>query len=65
MPDAFCLPNSITLRSRSHRQGVAAAKALGAEVHILVAGHNCKAVADAAAKLDGVKKVLLADARDL
>ena len=31
-------------------------------MHILVAGHNCKAAADAAAKLDGVKKVLLADA---
>jgi electron transfer flavoprotein alpha subunit len=31
-------------------------------VHILVAGHNCQAVADAAAKLDGVGKVLLADA---
>ena len=39
-----------------------AAKAIGADVHILVAGHNCQAVADAAAKLDGVKKVLLADA---
>jgi len=31
-------------------------------VHILVAGHQCQAVAAAAAKLDGVKKVLLADA---
>jgi len=39
-----------------------AAKQIGADVHILVAGHNCKAAADAAAKLDGVKKVLLADA---
>ncbi|MDE2373501.1 MAG: electron transfer flavoprotein subunit alpha/FixB family protein, partial [Hyphomicrobiales bacterium] len=39
-----------------------AAKALGAEVHILVAGHRCKPAADAAAKLDGVTKVLLADA---
>jgi electron transfer flavoprotein alpha subunit len=38
------------------------AKALGADVHILVAGHNCKTVAEAAAKLDGVAKVLLADA---
>src|ERR1700758_1393192 len=38
------------------------AKALGAEGHILVAGSGCKAVADAAAKLDGVSKVLLADA---
>ena len=39
-----------------------AAKALGGDVHVLVAGKDCKAVADAAAKLDGVKKVLLADA---
>ena len=39
-----------------------AAKALGADVHILVAGHQCKPVAEAAAKLDDVKKVLLADA---
>jgi electron transfer flavoprotein alpha subunit len=39
-----------------------AAKLLGADVHVLVAGHNCKPVAEAAAKLDGVKKVLLADA---
>ena len=43
-------------------KALTAAKALGADVHILVAGHNCKAVADAAAKLDGVKKVLIADA---
>ena len=43
-------------------KALTAAKALGAEVHILVAGRNCNAVAEAAAKLDGVKKVLLADA---
>jgi electron transfer flavoprotein alpha subunit len=43
-------------------KALTAARALGAEVHILVAGHNCKAAADAAAKLDGVTKVLLADA---
>jgi electron transfer flavoprotein alpha subunit len=43
-------------------KALTAAKALGAEVHILVAGHNCKAVAEAAARLDGVGKVLLADA---
>ena len=43
-------------------KALTAAKAIGGEVHILVAGHNCKAVADAAAKLDGVTKVLLADA---
>ena len=43
-------------------KALTAAKQVGADVHILVAGHNCKPVADAAAKLDGVKKVLLADA---
>ena len=46
----------------STNKALTAAKAIGADVHILVAGHNCKPVADAAAKLDGVKKVLLADA---
>ena len=40
-------------------KALTAAKAIGADVHILVAGHDCKTVADAAAKLDGVKKVLL------
>ncbi len=43
-------------------KALTAAKALGADVHVLVAGKECKAVAEAAAKLDGVKKVLLADA---
>ena len=43
-------------------KALTAAKALGGDVHILVAGQNAKSVADAAAKLDGVKKVLLADA---
>jgi electron transfer flavoprotein alpha subunit len=45
----------------STAKALTAAKALGADVHVLVAGKDCKAVADAAAKLDGVKKVLLAD----
>jgi len=43
-------------------KALTAAKALGAEVHVLVAGKGCKAAAEAAAKLDGVAKVLLADA---
>src|SRR5437762_129841 len=42
-------------------KALTAAKALGADVHILVAGKGARAVAEAAAKLDGVKKVLLAD----
>ena len=43
-------------------KALTAAKALGAPVHILVAGLNAKAAADAAAQLAGVDKVLLADA---
>jgi electron transfer flavoprotein alpha subunit len=45
----------------STNKALTAAKQLGGDVHILVAGAGCKAVADSAAKLDGVKKVLLAD----
>ena len=43
-------------------KALTAAKALGGDVHILVAGKDCQAVAEAAAKLDGVAKVLIADA---
>ncbi len=43
-------------------KALTAAKALGAPVHVLVAGAGCGAVAEAAAKLEGVEKVLLADA---
>ena len=42
-------------------KALTAAKALGQPVHALVAGKNCRAVAEAAARLDGVSKVLLAD----
>jgi len=40
---------------------VTAAAAVSMPVHILVAGANCGAVAEAAAKLAGVEKVLVAD----
>ncbi len=43
-------------------KALTAAKQLGGEVHVLVAGKDCKAAAEAAAKLDGVAKVLIADA---
>ena len=42
-------------------KAMTAAKSLGGDVHVLVAGKGAQAVADAAAKLDGAKKVLLAD----
>ncbi len=40
---------------------IAAANAIGADIDILVAGEGCSAVADEAAKITGVSKVLLAD----
>ncbi|MFG1266317.1 electron transfer flavoprotein subunit alpha/FixB family protein, partial [Xanthobacter aminoxidans] len=42
-------------------KALTAAAAMGAPVHVLVAGQNAKGVAEAAAKLSGVEKVLLAD----
>jgi len=41
---------------------VTAAKGIGAEIHVLVAGSGCGAVAAEAARIEGVAKVLLADA---
>src|SRR6266496_5968377 len=46
----------------STNKAMTAAKALGADVHVLVAGSGAKAVADEAAKIEGVAKVLFADA---
>ncbi|CAL8479337.1 electron transfer flavoprotein subunit alpha/FixB family protein [Caballeronia sp. S22] len=44
---------------------VAAATRIGGDIHVLVAGSNARAAADAAAKIAGVSKVLLADAPQL
>ncbi len=46
-------------------KAVTAAKQLGGDVHVLVAGSGAAAAAAEAAKLDGVAKVLLADAPHL
>ncbi len=40
---------------------LSAAEAIGGDIHLLVAGHNCQAVADEAARVTAVSKVLLAD----
>ncbi len=40
---------------------LSAAKAIGGDIDVLVAGEGCGAAAEAAAKADGVAKVLLAD----
>jgi electron transfer flavoprotein alpha subunit len=46
-------------------KALTAAKQFGGDVDILVIGENCRGVAEAAAKLDGVRKVLLAEAPQL
>jgi electron transfer flavoprotein alpha subunit len=46
-------------------KALSAAKELGGDVHVLVAGSDVKAAAETAAKLDGVSKVLVADAPQL
>jgi electron transfer flavoprotein alpha subunit len=43
-------------------KALTAAKALDGDVHVLIAGKDCRPAADSAAKLAGVAKVLLADA---
>jgi electron transfer flavoprotein alpha subunit len=50
-----------TLRDATAKAATAA-KALGGDVHVLVAGLDCRSVAEQAAKLEGVGKVLLAEA---
>jgi electron transfer flavoprotein alpha subunit len=49
-----------TLKDATNK-ALTAASALGGDVHVLVAGKDCRAAAEAAAKLKGVAKVLLAD----
>ncbi|AZU02939.1 electron transfer flavoprotein subunit alpha [Glycocaulis alkaliphilus] len=43
------------------RAAVTAAKKIGGDIHILVAGQGAKSVADEAAKVEGVAKVMLAE----
>ncbi|MBU4435986.1 MAG: electron transfer flavoprotein subunit alpha/FixB family protein [Alphaproteobacteria bacterium] len=52
------------LRDSTHKTVTAALK-LSSDVDVLVMGHGAKAVADAAAKISGVRKVLLADSAAL
>lgn len=49
------------LKSETHKL-VHAASAFGGEIHLLVAGSGCADVAQQASKIDGVSKVLVADA---
>ena len=43
---------------------IAAAKEIGGDIHVLVTGQNCGAAAEAAAKAEGVAKVLKADSAE-
>ena len=53
-----------SLKDATHK-GLTAAAKMGGDVHVLVAGKNCEAVAKAATKLAGVKKVLHVEATEL
>jgi electron transfer flavoprotein alpha subunit len=52
--------DNVSLKAPTLNAVTAAAKA-GGDVHVLVAGHNAAAVAQAAARIGGVSKVLLAE----
>ena len=43
---------------------IAAGVAIGGDIHVLVAGEGCGGAAEAAAKIDGVAKVLVADSAE-
>ena len=53
-----------SLNAATHK-AMSAAQAISKDVHILVAGNGCTAVADEAAKVEGAAKVLLAQAPHL
>jgi electron transfer flavoprotein alpha subunit len=54
-----------TALSNTTEKALTAAREIGAEVHVLVAGGAARGAAEAAAALDGVAKVLLAEAPHL
>lgn len=56
--------DNASLKSATHNTVSAAAK-IGGDIHVLVAGHNAAAAAQAAAQLAGVSKVLVADGAHL
>ncbi|HPG88175.1 MAG TPA: FAD-binding protein [Hyphomicrobium sp.] len=65
MSSLIIAEHSNSALSLSTGKALSAAGALGGDVHVLVAGANCSAAADAASKLAGVSKVLVADAPHL
>ncbi|MEQ1577336.1 MAG: FAD-binding protein [Hyphomicrobium sp.] len=65
MPVLLVAEHTNTGLSGATAKTLTAAMAIAGDVHVLVAGHNCSAAATAAAKLQGVSKVLVADAPHL
>ena len=61
MPTLLLADHDNATLKDSTNKALTAATEIGGEVHILVAGENAKPAAEAAAKLAGVAKVLLAD----
>ncbi|MGE0024747.1 MAG: electron transfer flavoprotein subunit alpha/FixB family protein, partial [Hyphomicrobium sp.] len=57
--------HSNTALGSSTAKALTAALAIGSDVHVLIAGHGAQAAAEAASKLKGVSKVLVADAPHL
>ena len=56
--------DNASLKDNTHKV-VSAAQKLSGDIDVLVAGQNAKGVADAAAKIVGVRKVLLAESPEL
>lgn len=52
--------DNASLKTETHKL-VNAAQKMGGDIHVLVAGEGCQAVAEAAAQINGVAKVLVAD----
>ena len=56
--------DNTTLRDTTTKT-ITAARSVSGEVDVLVLGFNCRAAAEEAAKIEGVRKVLLSDREDL
>jgi electron transfer flavoprotein alpha subunit len=61
MPTLLIAEHDNKVLKDATNKALTAASALGGEVHVLVAGQGARPVAEAAAKLKGVSKVLLAE----
>ena len=55
--------DNVELKTETHKL-IHAASQIGGDIHLLVAGFGCEAVATQASKIDGVSKVLMADSAE-